>query len=92
VYANGTRLWYLNGKKHREDGPALERADGNKYWWVNGKEHREEGPAIERSDGTREWYLNNSRFLEEEFTKKAKNKKFTASEKESLKSYGIEVG
>ena len=22
VYANGDKSWYLNGKRHREDGPA----------------------------------------------------------------------
>jgi len=31
------RYWYLNGKLHREDGPAVEYADGRREWWVNGK-------------------------------------------------------
>jgi hypothetical protein len=26
VYANGHKHWYLNGKLHREDGPAIECA------------------------------------------------------------------
>ena len=30
--------WYLNGEHHREDGPAVERADGDKEWWLNGEE------------------------------------------------------
>ena len=30
VYPNGTKSWFLNGKLHREDGPAGEWADGNK--------------------------------------------------------------
>ena len=30
--------WYnLNGKLHREDGPAIEDANGDKYWFINGK-------------------------------------------------------
>ena len=37
-YGNGNKIWYLNGKYHREDGPAIERADGTKYWFLNGKE------------------------------------------------------
>jgi len=28
----------LNGKLHREDGPAEEWADGTKYWFLNDKE------------------------------------------------------
>ena len=31
----GTKRWYLNGKKHRTDGPAVEYSDGTKYWWLN---------------------------------------------------------
>ena len=47
VYANGDKSWYLNGKRHREDGPAVEYASGDKFWYLNGKLHREDGPAIE---------------------------------------------
>ena len=35
---DGNKRWYLNGKIHREDGPAVERADGSKFWYLNGKE------------------------------------------------------
>jgi antitoxin component YwqK of YwqJK toxin-antitoxin module len=38
----GNKFWYLNGKCHREDGPAIEYADGNKYWYLNGVELSEE--------------------------------------------------
>ena len=58
VYADGTKHWFLNGKLHREDGPAVELANGTKSWYLNGKYHREDGPAVERADGTKEWYLN----------------------------------
>ena len=58
VWTNGTKRWYLNGKRHREDGPALEYADGTKFWYLNGKRHREDGPAVEYADGTKCWYLN----------------------------------
>ena len=58
VYANGSKFWYLNGKSHREDGPAYEGANGTKWWYINGKHHREDGPAIEGASGDKFWYLN----------------------------------
>jgi hypothetical protein len=36
-YPNGVKRWYLNGERHREDGPAVEDADGYKEWWLNGE-------------------------------------------------------
>jgi len=36
VHANGSKFWYLNGKQHREDGPAVEYANGEKLWYLNG--------------------------------------------------------
>jgi len=36
VYSNGTKEWFLHGKLHREDGPAVEYVDGDKYWYLNG--------------------------------------------------------
>ena len=53
------RGWFLNGKLHREDGPAVERPDAARFWFLNGKQHREDGlPAIEYADGTRQWWVN----------------------------------
>ena len=37
IYNGGTKFWQLNGKLHREDGPAFEWADGAKQWWMNDK-------------------------------------------------------
>ena len=50
--------WRLNGKLHRLDGPAIERADGSEAWFHNGSLHRLDGPAIEWTDGTKEWWQN----------------------------------
>jgi len=37
-YANGTKVWMINGLEHREDGPAVEYGDGgDNDWYVNGK-------------------------------------------------------
>ena len=58
VYENGSKEWFLNGKRHREDGPAYESANGTKHWFLNGTLHREDGPAIEYDDGSKEWFLN----------------------------------
>jgi len=41
VYDNGDKYWFLNGKRHREDGPAIEFADGNKYWYLNNTKYTE---------------------------------------------------
>jgi hypothetical protein len=66
VYADGDKSWCLNGKLHREDGPAVEWADGGKFWYLNGKRHREDGPALEWADGDKRWYLNGKYMTEEE--------------------------
>ena len=42
VSDDGTNKWYLNGKRHREDGPAIECMDGTKEWFLNGVELTEE--------------------------------------------------
>ena len=39
---NGDREWWLNGRYHREDGPAIEWANGTKKWYLNGEELTEE--------------------------------------------------
>jgi hypothetical protein len=42
VSANSTKEWRLNGKRHREDGPAVEWTDGSKQWWIHGEQLTEE--------------------------------------------------
>jgi len=65
VYCNGDKAWYLNGKRHRVDGPAVEAANGTKCWYLDGKYHRENGPAVEWADGRKYWYLNDEELTEE---------------------------
>ena len=57
-YSDGTKVWYLNGKLHRPDGPAYIRSNGTKAWWLNGKLHRPDGPAVIYPTGTKLWRLN----------------------------------
>ena len=66
---DGTKEWYLDGKRHREDGPAYESSGGTKAWWLNGVLHRKDGPAIEHSNGTKEWFLNNKNYSEQDYYK-----------------------
>jgi hypothetical protein len=60
---NDVKWWFLNGKPHREDGPAVEFPDGEKQWFLNGLLHREDGPAVEFTDGDKVWYSNGHRLF-----------------------------
>ena len=57
----GDKEWFLNGKRHREDGPAIESLNGDKWWHLNGNLHREDGPAVEYANGYKFWYYQNKR-------------------------------
>ena len=65
----GCKYWFLNGKLHREDEPAIEYADGEKWWYLNGKLHRENGPAVEYSNDGKYWYLNGKHYSESAYWK-----------------------
>ena len=54
----GNIAYFLNGKFHRKDEPAIEFADGSKFWILNNEYHREGRPAIEWTSGSKEWLLN----------------------------------
>jgi hypothetical protein len=56
VRPNGDREWRVEGKLHREDGPAVEYTDGGGEWWIHGINHREGGPAAVFCDGSWAWY------------------------------------
>ncbi len=56
---DGTKVWYLGDKIHRDGGPAVEMADGTRYWYRNGVIHRDAGPAVEYStNGVVEHWVN----------------------------------
>jgi hypothetical protein len=74
VHPNGTKEWYLDGKRHRVDGPAIEYADGTKCWYLNGKRHRTDGPAIEYADGCKSWYLHGKQLTEAQWLEAVKPK------------------
>jgi hypothetical protein len=59
IDSNGDHHWFLNDKRHRADGPAIECVNGDKLWCQNDKLHRVDGPAIEHHNGDTEWYIDN---------------------------------
>ncbi len=88
--------YYKDGKKHREDCPAVEYSDGGKEWWIDGQRHRDDGPACiykdpDGDDFFYEWFRNDAEYTEEEFNqwleKKALNEKLqtTLPPKSSIK-------
>jgi hypothetical protein len=65
VTSEGTVWRNERGELHREDGPAIERANGNKFWYLNGKPHRVGGPACEYAGVFKSWWLNGRRHRED---------------------------
>ena len=59
--------WILDGKTHREDGPAYIHEFDGSIWFLHGKYHRTDGPAILFRDGRKEWYINDEQYSEEAF-------------------------
>ena len=67
VYSTHTEWFNLEGKLHRENGPAIEFANGDKSWYINGQRHRIDGPAIEFANGDKSWWINGKEYSEQEF-------------------------
>ncbi len=63
IYDNGGKLYYVNNKLHREDGPAIEYNSGYKEWCLNGQNHREDGPAVEYIGGDKRWFLHGKEYF-----------------------------
>ena len=60
----GSEFWYLNGKLHREGGPAVVHLNGSKEWYLNDRLHREDGPAVMYVSGYAEWWVRGWRCTE----------------------------
>jgi len=39
TYISGNKAYWINGKLHRLNGPAIEYVNGYKAYWINGKLH-----------------------------------------------------
>lgn len=84
--------WYLNGKRHREDGPAVEYTNGDKYWFLNDELHREDGPAVEYSHGGKVWYLYDINLTETEFNIRMNSvKELTVAEISERLGYEVKI-
>jgi hypothetical protein len=57
-FNTGDKYYYLNNRRHRKDGPAVDHANGDKIWYINGSYHREDGPAVDYINGDKRWYFN----------------------------------
>lgn len=57
----GTTYRYVEGLKHRLDGPAVVLPGGSEHWYRYGKLHRTDGPAITFRDGFFRYYVNGVR-------------------------------
>lgn len=66
---NHPEIWhYVEGKFHREDGPAVECADNRlnyNEWFQNDKMHRLYGPALDYPN-EKKWYLEDKQYSAEE--------------------------
>ena len=79
-YLNGItyKSWVINGKNHREDGPAIEYSDGYQEWFINGKRHCLDGPAfIDQTGGNKEYYINGKELSKSQFKKLVKHLKIS---------------
>ena len=65
-HPDGTKQWWVDGKLHRLDGPAVEYEDGSKQWFVDGKCHRLDWPALEYADGSKYWYIFDEEYFDKE--------------------------
>lgn len=53
----GDREWFIDGDRHRIDGPAVVRENGDREWWVNDKRHRLDGPAVIKYKTEKQWWV-----------------------------------
>ena len=61
TWSDGREDWYVNGQRHRTDGPAIVYAEGaGSAWYLNGELHRVDGPALEFATGAKSWYQKDS--------------------------------
>ena len=60
TYLSGDIYFDEEGRRHREDGPAVDFTSGLKIWYRHGEVHRSGGePAMIIPDGTKYWVIDN---------------------------------
>jgi hypothetical protein len=48
----GVKEWFMNDKRHRTDGPAIEWPDGTKEWFLNDRHYPSFDDWLEAVDAT----------------------------------------
>jgi len=76
VRYDGQKQWWINGVRHREDGPAVIDEGEMSQWWTNGALHREDGLAIGYEDGSKDWFLLGQEVTEEVVMDAARREEF----------------
>jgi hypothetical protein len=68
-----TKRYWLNGKLHRTNGPAVEPIKGPGSWFLFGKHHRIDGPAYEhKNHRTKHWWINGIQLTKKEWSHQIK--------------------
>jgi hypothetical protein len=68
-HSNRTKMWFVNGERHREDGPALTTGAGE-IWYYHGMIHRFDGPAQSHFiNGTKRYYIYDVEYTQERYNK-----------------------
>ena len=65
---NRTKMWYLNGIRHRENQPAFISPLGE-LWYYNGKLHRINGPACIHKEIANNYYIYGKIFTKQKYNK-----------------------
>ena len=68
-YEDDSTRWMVDGKYHREDGPAIKYLDGAKEWYKHGKLHRGDGPASIECTGDEEYWLDGVVYSKQKYYK-----------------------
>ena len=53
---SGVERWFLNGQRHRLDGPAIKDIHNNESWYIDDKLHRIGGAALSNNKGEKQYY------------------------------------
>ena len=63
---DNAKIWSLDGKWHRANGPALTDIDGYEAWYNHGNRHRTDGPAIVFSNNLVQYWIRDKQLTEYE--------------------------
>ncbi len=68
-FVTDAQCWCLNGKWHREKGPAIIHKNRRMAWYQNNLCHRLDGPGQIWPGGEKYWYINDIGITEQAHTK-----------------------